>query len=112
MTIKSPQFPIQNTCFIDTQTIKVVCCNKNPHLMILFAFTQVIIFCYVILSMSEGNTIDKKNKELEPDNKERNLQEYSSNDKGVDTGNKNEPNRTNRKELDSHSHDEGCSCAH
>ncbi len=42
--------------------------------MILFAFTQVIIFCYGILSMSEGNTINKKNKELEPDNKERNLQ--------------------------------------
>jgi hypothetical protein len=80
--------------------------------MILFAFTQVIIFCYGILSMSEGNTINKKNKELEPDNKERNLQEYSSNDKGIDTGNKNEPNQANKKEMDSHSHDEGCSCGH
>jgi hypothetical protein len=80
--------------------------------MIPFAFTQVIIFCYGILSMSEGNTINKKNKELEPDNKERNLQEYSSNDKGIDTGNKNEPTQTTKKELNSHSHGEGCGCGH
>ena len=65
--------------------------------------------------MSEGNTTNKKNKELEPGNKERNLQEYSSNDKGIDTGNKNEPNQANqanKKELNGHSHDGGCGCGH
>lgn len=85
---------------------------KNPQLMIIFAFTQVIIFCYAILSMSEDNTTNKKNKELEPGNKERNLQEYSSSDKGIETGNKNEPNQANKKETGSHSHDESCSCGH
>ncbi len=62
--------------------------------------------------MSEGNTINKKNKELEPDSKERNLQEYRSNDEGIDAGDKNGPNQANRKELVSHSHNEGCSCGH
>lgn len=81
--------------------------------MDLSAFTQVIIFCYGTLSMSEeGDTINKKNKELEPGNKERNLQEYSSNDKGIDTGNKNDSSQANKKGHDSHSHDESCSCGH
>ncbi len=62
--------------------------------------------------MSEVNAGNKKNKELEPDNKERNLQEYSSNDKGIDNGNRNEPNQANKKEIGSHSHDESCSCGH
>ena len=80
--------------------------------MIFFAYTQVNIICYGILSMSQDNTTNKKNKELEPGNKERNLQEYSSNDKGIDTGNENEPSQAYKKETGNHSHDESCSCGH
>ena len=80
--------------------------------MIFFARTQVNIICYGILSMSQDNTTNKKNKELEQGNKERNLQEYSSNDKGIDTGNENETSRANKKEIGSHSHDESCGCGH
>ncbi len=56
--------------------------------------------------MSENNISNKKNKELDPDNKERNLQEYNSNDKDTDTGNNNKPNQTNKKGLDNHIQDE------
>ncbi len=56
--------------------------------------------------MSENSTNNKKNKELEPDNKERNLKEYESNDKDTHTeNNNNKLNQTNKKGQDNHTPD-------
>jgi hypothetical protein len=60
--------------------------------------------------MSEDNTNNKKNKELEPNNRERNLQEYSSTDKDMDAENQSKLDQTNKKEINNHIHDNSCGC--
>ncbi len=60
--------------------------------------------------MSENNANNKKNKELEPGNKERNLQEYNSNDKDINTENNNKLDQRNNNKPANHNHDDNCSC--
>jgi hypothetical protein len=58
--------------------------------------------------MSEDNLDNKKNKELDPSNKERNLQEYNSNDK--DSKIQNGQNHFQKQQGQQHIHDENCGC--
>ena len=53
--------------------------------------------------MSEDNSNNKKNKELDPNNKERNLQEYNSND--TDSESQKGQNHSQKQ----HIHDDSCS---
>lgn len=54
--------------------------------------------------MSEDDSNNKKNKELDPNNKERNLQEYNSND--TDSESQKGQNQSQKQ----HIHDDSCSC--
>ncbi len=54
--------------------------------------------------MSKDNIDNKKNKELDPSNKERNLQEYNSNDT------KSEIKNGQKQQGQQHIHDESCGC--
>jgi hypothetical protein len=57
--------------------------------------------------MSEDNIDNKKNRELDPSNKERNLQEYNSNDKeSIQNG----QNHSQKHQGQQHIHDENCGC--
>jgi hypothetical protein len=56
--------------------------------------------------MSEVNSANKNNKELDPNNKERNLQEYNSvGDRKSES--QNEQNQSKKQ----HIHDDSCSCS-
>lgn len=64
--------------------------------------------CYNIVYMSEVNSNNKKNKELDPNNKERNLQEYNSDDK--ESKIQNERNQSKIQQEHKHTHNDNCSC--
>ena len=55
--------------------------------------------------MSEENLKNNENKELESDNKDRNLKGYNSNDN-------NEENQKEHNKENQHMHDNSCSCGH
>jgi hypothetical protein len=58
--------------------------------------------------MIEDNIDNKKNKELDPGNKERNLQEYNSNDTTSEI--QNGENHSQKQQEQQHIHDENCGC--
>ncbi len=63
--------------------------------------------------MSENNINGKKNKELDPNSKERNLQEYSSNDKDFNTENPKGHDQSQKQRLHEHldhDHRDNCNC--
>ncbi|MER5175086.1 MAG: hypothetical protein ABJB76_08025 [Candidatus Nitrosocosmicus sp.] len=57
--------------------------------------------------MSEEHSNNKKNKELDPNNKERNLKEYNSNDT---ISSQNGQNPSQKQDRQQHVHDDSCSC--
>lgn len=58
--------------------------------------------------MSESNST--KNKELDPNNRERNLQEYNSEKIDLD---KDSTNKQQKKQIESeHTHNSSCGCGH
>jgi hypothetical protein len=59
--------------------------------------------------MSEVNSTNKKNKELDPNNKERNLQEYNS-VYDRESESQNEQNQSKKQTEHEHVHDDSCSC--
>jgi hypothetical protein len=60
--------------------------------------------------MSENNISNKKNKELDPNNDERNLQEYNSNDKDIDADSQNGQDQSSKQQNTHHNQDDNCSC--
>ncbi|MBA3750450.1 MAG: hypothetical protein H0X03_06080 [Nitrosopumilus sp.] len=60
--------------------------------------------------MSENNFKNKKNKELDPNNDELNLQKYNSNDKDIDAGNQTGQNQSSKQQNTHHNHDDSCTC--
>ena len=63
--------------------------------------------------MSENNTSGKKNKELDPNSKEHNLQEYNSNDKDFIPENKDGQDQSQKQRLHEHrdhDHSDNCNC--
>jgi hypothetical protein len=63
--------------------------------------------------MSENNFKDKRNKELDPNSKERNLQEYNSNDKDFNPENQSGHDQSQKQkihELQDHDHNNTCNC--
>ena len=61
--------------------------------------------------MSEVSNINKKNKELDPNNNEHNLQEYNSDDREIKS--QNEKNQSQKQQQQQEHHDgHSCGCGH
>jgi len=60
--------------------------------------------------MNEVNESNKKNKEVDPNNKERNLQGYNIDNREIES--QNEKNQTKKQQEQQHIHDDGCGCGH
>ncbi len=60
--------------------------------------------------MNEVNDSNKKNKELEPNNRERNLKEYNSDDREIEIQNAKSQSKSQQEQQ--HIHDDDCSCGH
>ena len=60
--------------------------------------------------MNEVNDSNKKNKELEPNNRERNLKEYSSDDREIEIQNTKSQSKIQQEQQ--HIHDDNCDCGH
>jgi hypothetical protein len=66
-----------------------------------------------MLNMSENNLNGKRNKELDPTSKERNLQEYNSNDKDFNPENQSGHDQSQKQKMheqQDHDHNDTCNC--